>query len=157
VDITSGLVADPLDISYQEAKHGLCKKYGKPVFKKRVDDGFPPLVLLAREKPKPFRYQRAISALFINGDKQRTSWLFSPYELEEFAHGMELGLSPRQLAVRISAPLEAIEHLLEKIGGDECNNGTKRGKAVRGRAFGRGAVANRGKDARGGRVCTTES
>jgi hypothetical protein len=142
VDLESGLIAEPLDVSYEVADEGLCKKYGRPVYKKRFNDGFPPLVLIAKEPPKVFRYKNPIKTYFNTADRERKLWKFSPYELEELSLGLEEGLSVHQLAVRLGAPMQALENLLEKLGGESI--GIKRCRAERERPANRvGLTARR--------------
>jgi hypothetical protein len=145
VDIETGLVAEPLDVPFEQAEHGLCAKYGRPVFKKIVDDGFLPLVLIAREQLKPFRHSKPIRVQFTNAEKVKTPWVFSPYELEETSVGLDEGLTPRQIAVRIGAPPDALEMVIERLGGEL--HGTERNKAKRERAPARDRAARSRKDA----------
>jgi hypothetical protein len=143
VDIETGTIYEESDISYEHAHHGLCEQYGRPVLK---NDGFPPLVFIAKEKPKPFGYSRSIKVPFMNADKQRSTWEFSPYELEEVSSGLKEGLTVKQIATRVCAPLEAVETVIEKnLGGDI--NGTKRNKAKRKREPARNRVTRRRKNA----------
>jgi hypothetical protein len=139
VDLESGLIAEPLDVSYEVADEGLCKKYGRPVYKKRFNDGFPPLVLIAKEPPKVFRYKRPISAQFKTADGGRKTWTFSPYELEEFSLGLDEGLTAHQIAVRLGAPLQAVENVMPRLGGE--SNGIKRHSVERGRTVSRVGIA----------------
>ena len=133
VDINSGTIYNPVDIPWENAWHGLCERFGRPVIKKRLNDGFPPLVWVARAKPKPFRYDKEIKVKFTDADKKVAVWDFSPYELEEILRGLEAGQTPREIAVRVGALLEAVEKVIEKIGGD-VDATIKRDQATRKRA-----------------------
>lgn len=144
VDIETGTIYEKSDIPYEQAHHGLCEQYGRPVLR---NDGFPASVFIAKEKPKPFCYSRSIKVPFMNADKQRSTWEFSPYGLEEVSSGLKEGLTVKQIATRVCAPLEAVENVIEKkLGGDI--NGTKRNKAKRKREPARNRVTRRRKNAR---------
>ena len=141
VDINTGMIADPLDIAYSRARHGLCKKYGVPVYKKLKNDGFKPLVFIARETPKPARHTKTMRVTFLNAEKVHANWELSPWEQDIIEDWTRDGKTPRQIAVHIGSPVEAIENALEKIGGER--NGAKRNNAARERKTDRTRVTAR--------------
>lgn len=135
IDIQSqtGMKFEKLDVPYDEAQHGLCESTGRVVLKKVVNDGFPPLVFVATKPTKQTPAIKPITVKFHDVDKRIASWTFEPYEMSELRKGSEEGLSVRQLGIKVCAPVEAVENLLEKLGGD-MDGRTRNKSAERGRS-----------------------
>ena len=146
IDIQTGTEFEKLDVPYEKAQHGLCEKTGRIVLKKVVDDGFEPLVFIAKELTKPTPTIKPITVKFHDADKHITSWRFEPYEVSELRKGLEEGLSVIQLAIRVCAPIEAVENVLNQLGGDK--DGVKRHKIKKGRKDSSGKYSRARKDGR---------
>ena len=114
VDLSDGTMYKPFTlVPYEKAGHGLCEQFGKPVLKKIADDGFNPLLFIAKKNPKDIPKQ--IRAEYTDVNKRRQQWVFEPYEVAELKKGLDEGLSERQLAVRVFAPEEAVEKAKYKL------------------------------------------
>ena len=114
VDLSDGTMYKPFTlVPYEQAKHGLCQEMGKPVLKKVVDDGFNPLLFIAKKNQKDL--PKRIRAEYTDNNKRRQQWLFEPYEVAELKKGLDEGLSERQIAIRIFAPQEAVEKATFKL------------------------------------------
>lgn len=155
IDIQSGMKCERLDVPYDEAQHGLCEKTGKIVLKKLVNDGFEPLVFVAKEPPKPTPAIKPITVKFHDADKKLSSGTFESYDIQEVLSGLDEGLNERELAIRVCSNQEAIGKLIEVIGcrgwdlkneGGDRNGRTKRNKGIERRPQGtnnRACVASR--------------
>jgi hypothetical protein len=132
VDLESGLIAEPLDIPFDQAQHGLCETLGKPVYKllsKR-------LVLAPigdyKERMAALEKLRPITVDTHDSHKHRVKWIFEPLDLYEILLGLDQGFTEHELATLACSPLEAIRNLLqvierrglmEKVFGGEGNGG----------------------------------
>ena len=107
VDLSDGTMFKPFTlVPYEKAKHGVCQEMGKPVLKKIANDGFNPLMYIAKKNPKDL--PKRIRAEYTDANKRRQQWLFEPYEVAELKKGLDDGLSERQIGVKIFAPEEAV-------------------------------------------------
>lgn len=131
LDIATGIEYNELDIPFENAQHGLCEKFGGPVFKlfqKRMVlapiNGEERRAALAKLKP--------VTVYSHDNHKHRVKWTFEPLAIYEALKGIDEGLDEMQLATRVGAPLEAIKNLLavierknlmEKVLGGDFDNG----------------------------------
>ena len=107
VDLSDGTAYKQFTlVPYEKAKHGLCQEMGKPVLKKIANDGFNPLMFIAKKNPKDL--PKRIRAEYMDANKRRQWWVFEPYEVAELKKGLDEGLSERKIGVRIFAPEEAV-------------------------------------------------
>lgn len=114
VDLSDGTMYKPFTlVPYEKAGHGLCEQFGKPVLKKIADDGFNPLLFIAKKNPKDL--PNRIRAEYVDANKRRQQWLFEPYEVAELKKGLDEGLSGRQIGIRIFAPEDAVEKASFKL------------------------------------------
>ena len=114
VDLSNGTAYKQFTlVPYEKAKHGLCEEMGKPVLKKIADDGFNPLLFIAKKNPKDL--PKRIRAEFMDANKHRQWWVFEPYEVAEIKKGLDEGLSERQIGVQVCAPEEAVEKATFKL------------------------------------------
>jgi len=131
VDINTGIeYMETKRIKWEDAEHGLCEKYGKPVLKNL---GYPKKVFIATKKPKSFQYDRSKYASFMDADKHKKYWEFIPYELETIIKCMDKGLSERQISMVVGAPKDAVTNILYKIRGDIKKHERIRSSKVSGR------------------------
>ena len=114
VDLSDGAAYKPFTlVPYEQAKHGLCQEMGKPVLKKIADDGFNPLMFIAKKNPKDL--PKRIRAEHMDANKRRQWWVFEPYEVAELKKGLDEGLSERQISIKIFAPQGAVEKATFKL------------------------------------------
>ena len=114
VDLSDGSAYKPFTlVPYENAGHGLCNEFGKIILKKIADDGFNPLLFIAKKNPKDL--PKRIRAEYTDANKCRQHWLFEPYEVAELKKGLDEGLSERQLAIRVFAPEGAVEKASYKL------------------------------------------
>lgn len=107
VDLSDGAVYKPFTlVPYEKADHGLCNEFGKIILKKVADDGFNPLLYIAKKNPKDL--PKRIRAEYMDNNKRKQQWVFEPYEVAELKRGLDEGLTERQIAVRVCAPEEAV-------------------------------------------------
>jgi len=114
VDLSNGATYKPFTlVPYEQAKHGLCEEFGKPILKKVIDDSFNPLIFIAKKNPKTL--PKRIRTQYVDANKLRKWWLFEPYEVAELKRGLDEGLNEGQIAKRIFAPEEAVEKATFKL------------------------------------------
>ena len=114
VDLSNGSTYKPFTlVPYEKAGHGLCEQFGKIILKKVANDGFNPLLFIAKKNPKDL--PKRIRAEYTDNNKRRQQWLFEPYEVAELKKGLDEGLSERQIGIRIFAPQEAVEKATFKL------------------------------------------
>jgi len=133
INITNGTEFEKFDIPYEDAVHGLCSQTGKIVLKKRINDGFEPLVLISKEPPAEDRYKaiKPITVEFHDAYKHLTKWTFETFEIREILKGIDEEQNEHELAIRVGSNEEAITKLIDvldrrkllKLGGDREENG----------------------------------
>jgi len=111
IDINTGEEYDELQTDFESANHGLCEKYGRKVLKSYRFHK----ILISKQPPKTAPTQKPIAVPFFNADKKKEMWIFDPLDLSEIKSGDWGDID--ELAIRICAPVEAVENVFEKIGG----------------------------------------
>jgi hypothetical protein len=137
VDLSDGTMYKPfMLVPYEKAGHGLCEQFGKPVLKKIADDGFNPLLFIAKKNPKDL--PNRIRAEYVAANKCRQWWVFEPYEVAELKKGLDDGLSERQIGIKIFAPEEAVTKAsfkllksVKKLKRNRVRRVVKKGKKVK--------------------------
>ena len=154
VNLSDGTKYKPFTlVPYEKAKHGLCEEFGKPVLKKIADDGFNPLLFIAKKNPKDL--PKRIRAEYTDNNKRRQQWTFEPYEVAELKKGLDEGLTERQIAIRVFAPEEAVTKasfkLLDSIKKLRRNR-VKRSVQKRGKTKKKGKISKIAKQRKGGKL-----
>lgn len=112
IDVNTGIEYKLLTKeNYNDAKHGLCEKYGKPILKNL---GHPKRLYIATVNPIKFHYDKTIEVQFVL-KKHGMRWDFTPYEVEEVLDSLNKNLSPSKIATKVGAPVEAIDKLINKL------------------------------------------
>ena len=131
------------DLPYDECQEGLCQKYGRTVLK---NIGYPKIVLIGKKPPKDLSSIKPISVYFVDRNKVRKEWIFTPAEIDIIQKEFKKKKSLEQITSMILCPPEALENVVDKLGGGR-RGGIKRSPQERRRGSGRSRITRVRKDA----------